>query len=174
MRQGRPLIILSIDCRRAFHATCPHQLEQSTAHCTYLVHCACDCHRRNENDPPELQRLRLDLAARGDIRGNFDSSLSPMPPDVHRATTPRRSADLNPLTELDQLAPKDPKNQQQVLLDPRPATSVARPTIAEMLPSTPMEQKPRISKALACDQCGEKRQVVEWMTSNPWGKPRSR
>lgn len=185
MRQGRPWVIYAVDCRRGCHGRCLHNTENFTSHCRYFVYCACDCHPRNDQDPDELRELRRALARSGEISGCFNPSLPLLWTHDDGAAPAGGRRRMNPLAELVELAAPPATLITPTQVGRRPATSVAfcgpgvatsiTPAVGE--PSlrvhdakhmregnNSMRKNTRISKALTCSGCDEKRQVTEWMS----------
>lgn len=193
MRQSPPTILYAVDCRRGLHARCPHGLEQITGHTRYTVLCACDCHPRKPADLPDLRELRSNLTREGNISGCFNPSLPQLWTHDDGATSSPGRRRLNPLRELVELTPDhieansntrcSDRSQQDSLpsrqadasqppaAGPQQATSVACAGRQDMARLVAVDQRTKISKALECNGCKEKRQVIEWMTERFYGKP---
>lgn len=170
MRQGRPWVVYGRRCREGEHLACLHRNVDESSHCSYTTYCACDCHPRDSSDPPELLKLRADLAAKGEITGEHQGAAAIATTVAFPAAAPKRRRRRNPLRELIEVGPGRPRGQQQVLLHDRRATSVACDRHWNHAKRSPVETTTRVSKALECQGCNEKRQVVEWMGTAYYGK----
>jgi len=173
MRQGHPLVQLAVSCRRGLHGRCLHGTEQITGHCHYNVWCACDCHPRQEQEPHELPALRRRLTDGGQISGCYNPSLPALWTHDDGAAPPGRRRRMNPLAELVELAAGRPTSQQQELPAPAPATGVACGRGQNLATSVAMDANTRVSKALECHGCKQKRQVIEWITLGYYNEPRA-
>lgn len=162
MRQSRPWIVFSVDCRRGLHARCLHDTEQFTAHCRYFVLCACDCHPRTDHDIEQLRRLRRDLTRSGEISGCFNPSLPQVWTNDDTAAHTGQWRRLNPLAELVELASRPATLIAAHQVNQTPATDIACGRDPDLATSIAVDTRTRVSKALECRACKEKRQVVEW------------
>lgn len=169
MRQGKPWIGLTLQCRRQLHALCLHATDNASRHVTYKIWCACDCHERRADDPNELRKIRCDMAARGQVKNRHDSTLPPLPAHLRNTPAQEPQPRLNPLKEHTRFwhpptpatasPPAEHLPAMPLVCDPNPLVA----TSSAVLPKT------RKARALECRGCQEKRQVIEWITPTRWG-----
>jgi len=169
MRQSRPRVIFAVECRRNRHLLCSHGYELESAQTRYVNLCACDCHPRRPDDPPELLALRHQLAQAEIISGQFDPTLPPLPDDMDTPAGAAGCRRFNPLAELAPQAARPSSQKQQVLLGDRsPAAPLDK--LSSILATSVAVDPKDTAKARTCDSCHQKRQVIRWTRQEYWSK----
>lgn len=184
MRQGKPWIIDSIQCRRHEHLLCLHGTEQEGKGTRYTILCTCKCHY---SQSPMLSVVPK--ATRRSIVRKETESCSPVQTALstsHRIKTacartssastygaPPGSFALalavNSGNESRPPTPTKPERanpgaavKQQLAPAPASATSSACNRDRDLAIDSAMDPKQQLARALKCDSCGEKRTVVRW------------